>query len=107
MKVNRFEKLERRINQKLKKIDPNYGIRNLTGTLDGKYIFDLKVAIDPKHFGRIREVLKDVLAELPVEQSVQAKFYLPKSLYTKVRERAAEAGLSQSAYVAECLGKNV
>ncbi len=97
--------LERRITGKLKRIHPDYGIRNLTRTLDGKYIFDLKVAIDPRHFFQIRDVLKSVLSELPREKPVQAKFYLPQSLYEKLKERAAATGASQSACVAECLAR--
>lgn len=107
MDAKTFRKLERTINQKIRKLDPNYGIRNLKGTLDGRYIFDLKVAIDPRHFGQIHELLKGVLTELPVEKPVQAKFYLPEGVYTKVREKAAEQGISQSAYVAQCLSKNL
>lgn len=98
---------ERMINRKLKKIDPDYGIRNLKRTVDGKYIFDLKVAVNPKHFYAIRDVLKRVLTELPVEESVQAKFYLPKSLCVRVRKKAAAVHISQSAFVAQCLGKSV
>lgn len=100
-------RLERIIDRKVKKINPDYGIRNLKRTSDGKYVFDLKVAVDPKHFFAIRDVLRSVLAELPVEKSVQAKFYLPKSLYAKVRKKAAEVNISQSAFVAQCLGKNL
>ncbi len=107
MKTKTLRKLELTINGKLKKINPNYAIRNLTPTLDGKYIFDLKVAVNPKHFFEIREVLKGVLTELPVEESVQAKFYLPKSLYARVRDKATQEGISQSAYVAQCLSKDV
>jgi hypothetical protein len=107
MKKKTLQKLERAINGKLKQIEPNYGVRNLTRTPDGKYVFDLKVAIDPRHFFKIREVLKSVLSQLPVEESVQAKFYLPRSLYSTVREKAAAAGVSQSAYVAQCLSKSV
>ncbi len=107
MTVSTFYKRERMINRKLKRIDPGYRIRNLKKALDGKYIFDLKVAVHPKHFFAIRDVLKGVLAELPVEESVQAKFYLPKSLYAKVRKKAAAVHISQSAFVAQCLGKNL
>ncbi len=107
MNTKILRKLERTVNQKIKKINPNYGIKNLTCTLDGKYVFDLKVAIDPRHFGQIREVLKGVLRELPVERPVQAKFYLAEALYTKVREKAAKQGMSQSAFVAQCLSKSV
>lgn len=100
-------KLEHAINKKLKKIDPNYGIRNLARASDGRYLFDLKVVIDPRHFSVIREVLKSILRELPVEESVQAKFYLPRSLYNRVKNRAAAVGMSRSAYVADCLSRKL
>lgn len=100
-----LSRLERSINKKLKRISPRYGIRHLAQSSDGRYLFDLKVAIDPRHFSELRDVLKSVLSELPVERSVQAKFYLPESVYARVKERAAAIGVSQSAYVAECLSR--
>lgn len=103
MKRATLARLESEINKKLKRIHPDYGLRNLAQTADGKYVFDLKIAIDPRHFSQIRGVLKSVLSELPVEKPVQAKFYLPRSLYTRLKKNAATAGISQSAFVAQCL----
>lgn len=107
MKRESLSKLEGEINRKLKRIHPEYGLRNLTRAADGRYLFDLSVAIDPRHFSQIRRVLKRVLSALPVEQPVQAKFYLPRSLYTRVKKRAASVGLSQSAFVAQCLSRHL
>jgi hypothetical protein len=107
MKRAPFARLESGINRKLKRIHPGYGLRNLAQRADGKYVFDLKVAIDPRHFSRIRGVLKSVLSELPVEKPVQAKFYLPRSLYARMKKNAATAGLSQSAFVAQCLSRHL
>jgi hypothetical protein len=107
MRRESLRKLEGEINRKLKRIHPEYGLRNLALAADGRYLFDLTVALDPRHFSRIRGVLKSVLSELPVEKPVQAKFYLPRSLYVRVKKHAATAGLSQSAFVAQCLSRNL
>ena len=107
MRHETVSKLERAINAKLKRIDSSYGVRNLARALDGRYVFELKVAIDPRHFFEIREILKSIVSELPTEKAVQAKFYLPQSLYARVKEKAAAVGVSQSAYVAKCLSQNL
>lgn len=107
MKREMLTMLESKINKKLKGINPDYSVRNLARASDGRYLFDLKVAIDPRHFSEIREIFKSVLGDLPVDKPVQAKFYLPRSLYVLVKKKAATAGLSQSAFVAQCLSRQL
>ena len=98
-----LKSLERSINIKVRKIDPHYAITNLARTVDGKFHFDLKVTVDPRHFVRIRNVLREVLGTLPVEKQVQAKFYLAESLSKQVKKRAKSAGISQSELVSRCI----
>lgn len=107
MKRESLTKLEGEINRKLKRLHPEYGLRNLARAADGRYLFDLTVAIDPRHFSQVRAILKSILSKLPVEQPVQAKFYLPPSLYGRLRKKAATAGVSQSAIVAQCLSRHL
>jgi hypothetical protein len=107
MKSELLARLQSRINKKLKKINPGYSVRHLTRASDGRYLFDLKVAIDPRHYSEIHEVFKSVLGDLPVDKPVQAKFYLPRSIYAQIKKRAATAGLSQSAFVAQCLSRHL
>lgn len=102
-----LSKLERGINRKLKQVHPDYALSNLAQAADGRYVFDLTVAIDPRHFSQVRGVLKQVLRELPIERPVQAKFYLPRSLYARVKKKAATVGVSQSALVARCLSRHL
>lgn len=107
MKTEILTRLENKINKKLKRINPEYSVMNLARAFDGRYLFDLKVAIDPRHFSEIREIFKSVLSDLPVDKPVQAKFYLPRSLYFQVKKKAATVGLSQSAFVAQCLSRHL
>jgi hypothetical protein len=95
--------LEKAINRKLRRIGPNYGIRNLHRTPRGRYRFEMKVSIDPRDEAKLHEIVRQVLRELPGDRAVQAKYYLPESIVKRVRAVAKRRGLSQSALVAKCL----
>ena len=79
-----YAELEKTINHKLRKVGPNYGIRNLHRTPRGRYGFEMRVSVDPRD---------------------EAKWYLPESLVERVKSRAKKKGVSQSALVAECLAE--
>jgi hypothetical protein len=97
--------VQKAINRKLRKVGPNYGIRNLYRTPRGKYRFEMSVGIDPRDEAKLQQIVRDVLRELPGDRPVQAKWYLPESLVERVKSRARQKGMSQSALVAECLAE--
>jgi hypothetical protein len=103
IRTREFKALERAINDKLRRVSPNYGVRNLYRTGKGVYYFDLKVKVDPRHEGRLRDIVREILRELPGDRSVQAKYYLPESVVKRVRAVARKRGVSQSSLVTECL----
>jgi hypothetical protein len=98
-----YAELEKAINRKLRKVGPNYGLRNLYRTPQGRYRFEMKVSVDPRHQAKLHEILREVLRELPADHPIQAKYYLPQSVVRRVKAVARKRGLSQSAVVAECL----
>jgi hypothetical protein len=102
-----YAELERTINRKLRTIGPNFGIRNLYRTPQGRYRFEMKISVDPREEAKLHEIVRSVLRELPGDRSVQAKYYLPESIVTRVRAKARKKGVSQSALVAECLAESL
>ena len=102
-----YAQIEKTINRKLRKIGPNYGIRNLHRTLQGPYRFEMKVSVDPRDQAILREILQSVLRDLPADRPVQAKYYLPESIVQRVKAKAETQGVSQSALVAACLAENL
>ena len=102
-----YAQIEKTINRKLRKVGPNYGIRNLHRTPQGRYRFEMKVSVDPRDQASLHDVLRDVLRELPADRSVQAKYYLPESIVERVKTLAEKQGVSQSALVAACLAESL
>ena len=100
-----YAKVEKAINRKLRKVGPSYGIRNLYRTPQGRYRFEMSVSVDPRDETKLHEIVRAVLRELPGDRPVQAKWYLPESLVERVKSRAKEKGVSQSALVAEYLAE--
>lgn len=100
-----YAELEKTINRKLRKVGPNYGIRNLYRTPQGRYRFEMRVSVDPRDEAKLHQIVRDVLRELPGDRPVQAKWYLPESLVERVKSRAKKKGVSQSALVAEYLAE--
>ena len=100
-----YAKLEKTINRKLRKMGPNYGIRNLYRTPQGRYRFEMRVSVDPRDEPKLHRVVGEVLRELPGDRPVQAKWYLPESLVERVKSRAKKKGVSQSALVAQYLAE--
>jgi hypothetical protein len=98
-----FADLEKIVNRKLRALGRSYGIRNLHRTPQGRYRFELKLTVDPRHESRLHDILREVLRELPADRSVQAKYYLPESVVKRIKTVAQKRGVSQSALVAECL----
>jgi hypothetical protein len=98
-----YVELEKTINRKLRKVGPNYGIRNLYRTPQGRYRFEMKVSVDPRDEAKLHQIIREVLRQLPGDRPVQAKWYLPESLVERVKSRAKKRGVSQSALVAEYL----
>lgn len=103
----KLNELEKAINGKLRGINPDYAIANLKRNVDGKYDFDLKVSIDPRHFSGIREVLREVLGTLPADRQVQAKYYLSGSLASEIKKRAETEGVTQSQFVSRCVVEHI
>ena len=102
-----YAALEKTINRKLRKVGPDYGIRNLYRTAQGRYRFEMKVSVDLRDEAKLHDILRDVLRELPGDRPVQAKYYLPESIVDRVRTKAREKGVSQSALVAEYLAESL
>lgn len=100
-----YAELEKTINRKLRKLGPNYGIRNLYRTPQGRYRFEMRVSIDPRDEAKLHQIVREVLRALPGDRPVQAKWYLPESLVERVKSRAKKEGVSQSALVAEYLAE--
>jgi hypothetical protein len=100
-----YAELEKTINRKLRKVGPNYGIRNLYRTPQGRYRFEMRVSVDPRDETKLHQIIKAVLRELPGDRPVQAKWYLPESIVERVRSRAKKKGVSQSVLVAEYLAE--
>ena len=101
-----YAELEKAINRKLRKVGPNYGIRNLYRTPRGRYRFEMRVSVDPRDETKLHQIVREVLREqLPGDRPVQAKWYLPESLVERVKSRAKKKGVSQSALVAEYLAE--
>jgi hypothetical protein len=107
IRSSEFVELEKAINRKLRRVAPSYGIRNLYRTPQGRYRFEMKVTVDPRHEGKLHQILRDVLRALPADRPVQAKFYLPESVVKRVKALARKKGVSQSALVAECLADSL
>jgi len=103
----RMRALEQSVNRKLRKLNPAYAISNLNRRLDGKYEFDFKVSVDPRHFSEISAVLREVLGALPSDRQVQAKFYMAESLAKKLKQTASAEGVSQSEVVSRCVSDYV
>ena len=100
-----YAELERTINRKLRQVGPNYVIRNLYRTAQGRYRFEMRFSVDPRDEAKLRRIIRGVLRELPADRPVQAKYYLPESLVERVKTQAEKKGVSQSALVAECLAE--
>ncbi len=100
-----YAELEKTINRKLRSVGPNYGIRNLYRTPQGRYRFEMRVSVDPRDEAKLHQIVREVLRRLPGDRPVQAKWYLPESLVKRVRSRAKKKGVSQSSLVAECLAE--
>lgn len=102
-----LNELEKAINARLRKINPDYAIANLKRNVEGKYDFRLKVSVDPRHFYEIRDVLREVLGSLPADRQVQAKYYLRQSLANEIKKRAEDEGVTQSQYVSRCVAERI
>ena len=100
-----YGELERAINRRLRRLGPNYGIRNLYRMPNGRYRFEMRVRVDPRDEGKLHQIIREVLRELPGDRPVQAKWYIPESIVERVKSRAKKKGVSQSALVAECLAE--
>jgi hypothetical protein len=67
----------------------------------------MRMSVDPRGEAKLRQVVREVLRELPVDRPVQAKYYLPVSIVERVKTQAERKGVSQSALVAECLAESL
>ena len=70
-----YAELEKTINRKLRKVGPNYGIRNLYRTPQGRYRFEMRVSVDPRDEAKLHQIVREVLRELPGDRAEQAKWY--------------------------------
>ena len=102
-----YADLEKAINRQLRKIDRNYGIRNLYQMPHGRYRFEMKITVDPTDEAKLHEIVRSVLRELPGDRPVQAKYYLPESIVERVKAKAQKKGVSLSALVTECLAESL
>lgn len=51
-----YAELEKTINRKLRKVGPNYGIRNLYRTPQGRYRFEMRLSVDPRDEAKLYAV---------------------------------------------------
>lgn len=93
---------ERKINQLLKKINPDYEIALLRKAPDGHYRFALSADFDPDDLPKVRKVFRSVLEGFKEdEKKVQTKVYLPESVHERLRRLAFQSRRSLSEVVAE------
>jgi hypothetical protein len=97
--------LEGKINRRLREIHHSYAVRNLKQLASGEYWFDLAMAFNAKDMVKVNRVFADLLAagKSKRRRTVQAKFYLSRQTYNRLRKLAAHRGVHQSALVEETL----
>jgi len=95
---------QRVINAGLRSIDPRYEIQNLIRRPDGAIQFEASVRFNPKHAKKIQKLL--ALLEDADLEFTQAKFYLPKELQKRLKQRALELGVPTSSLMSAILAEN-
>jgi hypothetical protein len=97
--------LERRINRELKALNHAYAISNLRRLSTGEYWFDLAISFNSPDLAKVNRIFRAHLgpSRKARKQTVQAKFYLTPETCQRLRRRAAERGVAQSALVEEAL----
>jgi hypothetical protein len=100
-----IKQMEAALNRRLGQIHASYAVKNLKRLPNGEYWFDLAMAFRPRDMTKVNQVLSELLSpqDQPRRQTVQAKFYLSADTYDRLRKRAAERGVKQSALVEEAL----
>lgn len=96
--------IERVINAGLRLIDPRYEVRNLRRRKNGAIEFEASVEFDTKHAKRIEHLL--ALLENEDLEFSQAKYYLPRDLQKRLKQRALELGVPTSSLVSAILAEN-
>src|SRR5207244_10774272 len=98
------KELERKLNRRLREIRQGYAVKNLKRRPSGEYWFDLGMAFHPKDLAKVNRAFADFLGKPGRKrETVQAKFYLTPKTYERLRKRAADRGVAQSALVEEAL----
>ena len=99
------KELESQLNRRLKGIHKDYAVKNLKRLPGGEYWFDLAMNFNVRDMAKVNRVFAELLSpgRAPRHQTVQAKFYLSAETYQRLRNRAAERGVKQSALVEEVL----
>ncbi len=95
---------ERVINAGLRSIDSRYEIQNLIRRPDGSIQFEASVKFDPKHAKKIQRLL-ELLKDQDLEFT-QVKFYIPKELQKRLKQRAVELGVPASSLMSAILAEN-
>ncbi len=97
--------LESKLNRRLKEIHPGYAVKHLRRLPSGEYWFDLAMTFNAKDMGKVNRVFSELLetSRSKKRETVQAKFYLSRETYERLRQRAARRGVKQSALVEEAL----
>lgn len=95
---------ERVINAGLRSIDPRYKIQNLTRRPDGAIQFEASMKFAPKHAKQIQRLL-DLLKDSDLAFT-QAKFYLPRELQKRLKQRALELGVPTSSLMSALLAEH-
>ena len=95
---------ERVINAGLRTIDPRYEIQNLIRRPDGDIQFEASVKFSPKHAKKVQRLL--ALLKDPDLEFTQAKFYIPKELQKRLKQRAVELGVPTSSLMSAILAEN-
>jgi len=99
------KELEARLNRRLREINPDYAIKQLKRLPSGEYWFDLAMGFNSRDMAKVNRVFAEMLSPRKSKRrmTVQAKFYLSQETYDRLRRRAAERGVKQSALVEEAL----
>jgi hypothetical protein len=97
--------LEAKLNRRLRGIHRGYAVKNLKRLPSGEYWFDLAMAFNARDMTKVNRVFTELLSAKRTKrrQRVQAKFYLSPETYDRLRRKAAQRGVKQSALVEEAL----
>jgi hypothetical protein len=100
-----IKQLEAKLNRRLREINRGYAIKHLKRLPSGEYWFDLAMGFNARDMAKVNRVFTELLTpgKGKPRPTVQAKFYLSKETYARLRKQAAARGIKQSALVEKAL----